>query len=216
MAETQAQAVTRAFPTMQTTPLPATDALESAATSSSGTARSQAAWGLSGPDARSRGLHGSPFERGEHGATIALPFDRLACFADVADTFADLGVRFNNAISLIPSNPSYPAGDSSRVIVSAPQNGALEIYFDRPIAYLTAWVTSSRAMTMSAKDDTGAIVARSGLACGNLHGSDSPLPANHPATVMAPAIHSVMFSAFDGQIALRDVSFAFASAAPDA
>ncbi len=146
----------------------------------------------------------------DRGATISLPFERLACFVDVADCFADLGVRFSNAIALVPSNPAYPAGSSARVIVSAPQNGALELRFDRPAAYLTAWITSSRAMTVSAKNADGEIVARAGLACGNLHGSDSPLPANHPTTVMAPEIHSVTFSAFDGQIAVRDLAFAFA------
>lgn len=129
----------------------------------------------------------------------------------MAENFADFGLRFENAIALVPSNPSYPSGSSDRVIVSAPRNGTIEIICDRPIEYLTAWVTSARAMTVSAKNAAGEIVARSGLSCGNLHGSDSPLSANHSIIVMAPAIYSVTFSAFDGQIAIADLSSAFAN-----
>jgi hypothetical protein len=100
------------------------------------------------------------------------------------------------------------------VIVSAPHNGALEIQFDRPISALTACVTSSRSMTMSARDKDTAIIARSSIPSGNLSGSQSSLAANHPLIVMAPAIYSVTFSAFDGQIAIGDLSFSWASDFP--
>ncbi len=146
-----------------------------------------------------------------HTGRTTLPFDRLHCFEDVADRFADLGLHFSNAIALVPSNPSYPTAKNALVIVSAPRNGALEIQFDRPISTLTAYVTSSRPMTMSAKNKDAAIIARSRIPSGNLCGSNSDIPANHPLIVMAPAIYGVTFSAFDGQIAIGDLSFSWAT-----
>ncbi|NJN61550.1 MAG: hypothetical protein HC795_08530 [Coleofasciculaceae cyanobacterium RL_1_1] len=145
------------------------------------------------------------------GGRTVLPFERLHCFEDVADCFADLGLHFHNAIALVPSNPSYPTAHNALVIVSAPHNGALEIQFDRPISTLTACITSSRPMTMSAKNKTAAIIARSRIPSSNLSGSESSIPANHPLIVMAPAIYSVTFSAFDGQIAISDLSFSWAT-----
>lgn len=142
---------------------------------------------------------------------MILPFDQLHCFEDVADRFADLGLHFHNAIALIPSNPSYPTAKSALMIVSAPYNGALEIQFDRPISSLTACVTSSRPMTMSAKNKDAAIIARSRIPSGNLSGSNSGIPANYPLVVIAPAIYGVTFSAFDGQIAIGDLSFSWAA-----
>jgi hypothetical protein len=145
------------------------------------------------------------------GDRVILPFDRLHCFEDVADCFADLGLHFDNAIALVPSNPRYPTTQNALVIVSAPHNGALEIQFDRPIATLTACVTSSRPMTMSAKNQDAAIITRSRISSANLNGSNSGIPANYPLVVTAPAIYSVTFSAFDGQIAISDLAFSWAT-----
>ncbi|TAF51887.1 MAG: hypothetical protein EAZ61_09580 [Oscillatoriales cyanobacterium] len=145
------------------------------------------------------------------GDRTILPFDRLHCFEDVADCFTDLGLHFDNAIALVPSNPRYPTAQNALVIVSAPYNGALAIQFDRPISSLTACVTSSRPMTMSAQNKDAAIIARSRIPSANLNGSNSHIPANYPLVVTAPAIYGVTFSAFDGQIAISDLAFSWAT-----
>lgn len=143
-----------------------------------------------------------------------LDFAQLQPFQTIDHHFAALGVVFENAVALSPSNPAYPLRSGSLLVMDAPRSGLIEVKFLQPVQWVSVFVTSSRALSVFARDGQGHTIVRSGLTCANLADRDSAIPANQQLILTAPAMASLSFFAFDGCVAIGEFAFAVTHASP--
>lgn len=140
---------------------------------------------------------------------ILLNLKDLKCFDAVERQFEQQGVIFDNCIAIQPSNPAFPTQSSSVVLMGGPKSGLLEATFERPVQFVSAFVTSSQRLVLSAYNSDRQLLVQTLLPEANLAYSDSALPPNTLLSVSAKDIHSVTFCAFDGQFTISDFSFSF-------
>lgn len=155
-------------------------------------------------DSRIHPLMGSPFANPQQ---AYLDLEDLACFEVVDHQFERQGVTFTNAIALHPSNPAFPARSGQTLLMGAPHPGLIEARFHRPIGFISAFVTASRAAVLSAYDLHDRLIAETALHEANLAGSETTLPPNIELCLCTPNIHRVVFSAVGGHITIDDFSF---------
>ena len=136
-----------------------------------------------------------------------LNLETLESFEVINEQFEKLGLTFNNAIALKPSNPAFPTYSGQMLLLAAPDNGCIEITFSEPVSYVSGRVTSSRPTILTAYNSLGQEVVRKKLLTANLAGSNSPIPPNELLFAEARNIHKVTFYAFDGQLTLDAISF---------
>jgi hypothetical protein len=142
---------------------------------------------------------------------VHLAIEELQCFEVLENQFSQWGVTFNNAIALIPSNPSFVLAPDSVVIMGAPKSGLIELNFKYPVSLVSGSVTSSRRTVLSAFDKEGNLITQSEIPAANLVGSNyAPISDTH-LTVTAPQIYQASFYAFDGQLVINNLSFGFAT-----
>jgi hypothetical protein len=142
-------------------------------------------------------------------SSVYLNLEDLKCFEVVDSQFSDYGIRLQNAIALLPSNPAYPTRTGTTVLMGAPKNGWLEATFTQAIRKFCCYVTSSQATTISAYDHQDKLLARQSLSGANLAGFDSHLPPNAQLLIEEPNITRITLYAFDGQLTASDLSFDF-------
>jgi hypothetical protein len=142
-------------------------------------------------------------------SSVYLNLEDLKCFEVVERQFHHYGITFKNAIALQPSNPAYPPRSGTTVLMGAPKSGWLEASFSQPIRRLCCYVTSSQRTILSAHDHNDNLIARSSMASSNLAGSDSPIPPNTQLKIEGSNISRITFYAFDGELAVTDLSFSF-------
>jgi hypothetical protein len=138
---------------------------------------------------------------------VCLNLEDLKCFEVVDHQYEHWGVIFGNSLAIQPSNPAFPTNSGLTVLMGAPKSGFLEAKFLRPVSQVSACITSSQRLVMSAYDRDRQLVAQSILHSANLANSDSVLPPNSPLSVTGQNIYSVTFCAFDGQFTLSDFCF---------
>jgi hypothetical protein len=140
---------------------------------------------------------------------ISLNFDDLKCFEIVERQYESWGVVFHNSLAIQPSNPAFPTDSGMTVLMGSPKSGFLEVTFLRPVNWVSAVVTSSQRLILTAYDRNHKILAQTALAAANLANSDSAIPPNTLLSITTNDIHSVTFSAFDGQFTLDNFRFCF-------
>ena len=140
---------------------------------------------------------------------VFLQLDNLQCFEVVDFQYESRGVIFNNCIAIEPSNPAFPPHSGAIVLMGSPHSGLLEATFVNPVNSVSAFVTSSQRLVLSAYDRSRQLLNQTILPSGNLANSDSILAANTLLSVSADNIHSVRFYAFDGQFTIDDLSFCY-------
>ena len=140
---------------------------------------------------------------------VFLQLDNLQCFEVVDLQYESRGVIFNNCIAIEPSNPAFPTHSGAIVLMGSPHSGLLEATFVNPVNSVSAFVTSSQRLVLSAYDRSRQLLNQTILPSGNLANSDSILAANTLLSVSADNIHSVRFYAFDGQFTIDDLSFCY-------
>lgn len=138
-----------------------------------------------------------------------LNFDNLKPFEIVVDQYEQLGVTFNNAIAILPSNPAFPANSGLIVLMGSPKNGFLEATFSLSVHFVSAVVTSSQQLTLIAYDQYGQILSQSMLPAANIAAPYATIPPNQLLSVEAQDIRSVCFLAADGQFVIDDFRFCF-------
>jgi hypothetical protein len=144
---------------------------------------------------------------------IRLNFDNLQSFEVVERQYEQWGIIFNNSLAIRPSNPAFPTHLGKIVLMGSPKNGFLEASFLRPVSYVSALVTSSQRLVLSAYNQAGHLLNQKVLATANLADSDAAMSPNILLSVTANDIASVSFCAFDGQFTLDEFRFCFASVA---
>lgn len=140
---------------------------------------------------------------------ISLNFDDLKCFETVEHQYESWGVIFHNSLAIQPSNPAFPTHSGLTVLMGSPKSGLLEVSFLQPVNWVSALVTSSQRLVLTAYDRDRKLVAQTVLPGSNLANSDSAIPPNTLLSIAANDIHHVTFSAFDGQFTLDNFRFCF-------
>jgi hypothetical protein len=138
---------------------------------------------------------------------IFLDLEDLKCFEAVERQYERWGVIFHNSLAIQPSNPAFPAYSGLTVLMGAPKNGFLEATFLRPVNSVSAYVTSSQRLVLSAYDRDRQLLAQTILPGSNLANSDSTISPNTLLSINANNIYSVTFCAFDGQFTLDNFRF---------
>ena len=143
---------------------------------------------------------------------IELPIDSLRSFDVVEKQFSDLGVLFTNTVVLQPSNSMYLPKVGKMVLMGAPQNGWIEVYFTVPVLYFACHLTSSQHATVRAFDDSGEVLSVFETEKSNHKNADpkvSSPPPNLPVSLKAQSIQKVLLSSIDGQLVIHNVRFGF-------
>ncbi|MEH2433929.1 MAG: hypothetical protein V7K25_06700 [Nostoc sp.] len=138
---------------------------------------------------------------------ICLDLQDLKCFEPVERQYERWGVIFHNSIAIQPSNPAFPAYSGLTVLMGAPKSGFLEATFLHPVNSVSAFVTSSQRLVLSAYDRDRQLIAQTVLASANLANSDSAISPNSLLSITGNNIYSVTFCAFDGQFTLDNFRF---------
>ncbi|WP_392532194.1 hypothetical protein [Nostoc sp. C117] len=138
---------------------------------------------------------------------ICLDLEDLKCFEAVERQYERWGVIFHNSLAIQPSNPAFPSHSGLTVLMGAPKSGFLEATFLRPVNSVSAFVTSSQRLVLSAYDRDRQLLGQTVLASANLANSDSGISPNTLLSITVNNIHSVTFCAFDGQFTLDDFRF---------
>lgn len=136
-----------------------------------------------------------------------LNLEDLRCFEVIERQFEQLGVVFNNCIAIQPSNPAFPTRRNAFVLMGAPKSGFLEVTFLHPVQFVSALITSSQRLVLSAYNSDRQLLTQTVLGEANLANSDSTLSPNTLLSVSANDISCVIFSAFDGQFTVDDFTF---------
>lgn len=143
---------------------------------------------------------------------IELPLDKLRSFDTVKEQFADLGVLFDNAFVLQPSNATYFPEVGNMVLMGAPRNGWIEITFTIPINYFACRLTSSQHTQVQAYDSDGESLALFDTETADYKEADrlvSAPPPNLDVKLHAVNIERVTLNSLDGQLVIHDICFGF-------
>ncbi|MDZ8134908.1 MAG: hypothetical protein RM049_06350 [Nostoc sp. DedQUE04] len=138
---------------------------------------------------------------------ICLDLEDLKCFEAVERQYERWGVIFHNTLAIQPSNPAFPTYSGLIVLMGAPKSGFLEATFLRPVNSVSAFVTSSQRLVLSAYDRDRQLLAQTALPGSNLANSDSAISPNTLLSINVNNIHSVTFCTFDGQFTLDNFRF---------
>ncbi|MEH2326209.1 MAG: hypothetical protein V7K32_22150 [Nostoc sp.] len=158
------------------------------------------AWGDQGESAIDAGRVTVP-------TCICLDLEDLKCFEPVERQYERCGVIFHNSIAIQPSNPAFLAYSGLTVLMAAPKSGFLEATFLHPVNSVSAFVTSSQRLVLSAYDRDRQLIAQTVLPSANLANSDSAISPNSLLSITGNNIYSVTFCAFDGQFTLDNFRF---------
>ena len=145
--------------------------------------------------------------KGETSELHCLNLETLTPFEAIDHQFESLGITFNNAIALKPSNPAFPTYSGQMLLLASPDNGFISMTFAQPVSYVSGRVTSSRPTIFTAYNSLGQELMRKKLPSANLAGSNAAISHNELLFVQARNIHKVTFYAFDGQLTLDAISF---------
>ncbi|MEH2136093.1 hypothetical protein [Nostoc sp.] len=138
---------------------------------------------------------------------ICLDLEELKCFEAVERQYEDWGVIFHNSLAIQPSNPAFPSYLGLTVLMGAPKSGFLEATFLHPVNSVSALVTSSQRLVLSAYDRDRQLLGQTVLPSANLANSDSAISPNTLLSINVNNIYSVTFCAFDGQFTLDNFRF---------
>lgn len=140
---------------------------------------------------------------------VRLDFERLKRFEVVDRQFETWGVAIANAVAIQPSNPAFPPHSGRMLLMSAPKNGSIEISFQKPVRFVSGFVTGSRRTVLSAYDRAGNFLAQTQVPGGNLAGRQGAIGPNANLRLSVANISHLTFCAFEGQITLDDFSFCY-------
>lgn len=140
---------------------------------------------------------------------IRLALEELYCFEVIENQFQHLGITFNNAIALQPSNPAFVIKPTTTVIMGAPKGGHLEINFKYPVHKVCGMITSSSGTALSAYDMEGKKVAETRMSVSHHISSDALNFPHAQLKVSGFNIQKVTFETFDGQLILHHFQVEF-------
>jgi hypothetical protein len=91
---------------------------------------------------------------------MTLSFDQLNPFEPVMGQFKDLGVEFQGAIALKPSNPEFVLRSGSVVLMPQGHKMLITACFKHPVTSVCALVCGSGSIVLTSYDFSGNLVDR--------------------------------------------------------
>lgn len=140
---------------------------------------------------------------------IRLALEELYCFEVIENQFQHLGITFNNAIALQPSNPAFVIKPTTTVIMGAPKGGHLEINFKYPVQKVCGMITSSSGTALLAYDVEGKKVGETRMSVSHYISSDALNFPHAQLKLSGFNIQKVIFETFDGQLILHHFKVEF-------
>lgn len=83
----------------------------------------------------------------------------LENFESVSNQFASLGLHFEDAIAIRPSNPRFLSNGCQMVVMSADQGKTLKVSLDADVAHTHLWLKGSQTVKVSALNAQGHCMA---------------------------------------------------------
>jgi hypothetical protein len=92
---------------------------------------------------------------------VELDFENLSAFEQVRDQYLGLGIKFEGAIALQPSNPAFSPHSGSVVLMPMKNGLSLNAYLYRSFQTIGAYVTGTRQVRLKAFTQDGKVIAQS-------------------------------------------------------
>lgn len=89
-----------------------------------------------------------------------LDFEDLAEFERLKDQYCELGVRFDGAIAIQPSNPIFTPRSGALVLIPASCKLGISAQFCRPVCVVRALVSGTRQVVLTALDEAGNVLGK--------------------------------------------------------
>lgn len=126
-----------------------------------------------------------------------LDFEDLAEFERVENQYSNLGVQFDGAIAIRPSNPIFIPNSGCLVLMPLTFQVGIQARFCRPVAVIQALVSGTRPVTLTALDSQGVVLERVSIGSYRYLWAEgaaelAPLP-QQPLQLQTPGIASVLF-----------------------
>lgn len=86
---------------------------------------------------------------------VELDFQDLKAFERVTDQYQHLGVGFEQAIALSPSNPAFQPRTGSIAVMPLGHHKSITVSFLRSVKKVGAYVSNVRPVTLTAYDEDG-------------------------------------------------------------
>ena len=93
---------------------------------------------------------------------VEISFEALSAFDRVTTQFESLGVRFQNAIALKPSNPVFPQDEEACVLLPTGNNTSLTLEFLQPMEWVEVHVSSVQSVRMRGMDASDTSISEAG------------------------------------------------------
>lgn len=93
---------------------------------------------------------------------VQISFEALSAFDRVTTQFEALGVRFQNAIALKPSNPVFPQDEEACVLLPTGTNTSLTLEFLQPMEWVEVHVSSVQSVRMRGMDASDTTISEAG------------------------------------------------------
>jgi len=100
---------------------------------------------------------------------IELVFDELTLFEPVNDQYQDLGMYFEGAVAIQPSNPAFRPASDSFVLMPETVGFPLVVTLDVPVQQVTAIVNGARQVRMTSFDRHNNVLAHERTTAHLLH-----------------------------------------------
>ena len=104
---------------------------------------------------------------------IELSFDQLKLFEPVMGQYKHLGVEFQGAIALQPSNPEFLPQSGTVVLIPQGNKMLISTSFKQPVALVRTLVCGSGSIVLTSYDADGNILDRTSKAANFLHNVSS-------------------------------------------
>ncbi len=134
------------------------------------------------PPARQQtsGLSYTPSRALPQTGLVHLDFEDLQPFEQVKDQYGDLGIQFEGAIALQPSNPAFLPCSGSLVLMPTARRSGILIHCHGAIRYIGAAVRCYHSVVLTALDEMGNIQSQTSTApmsfMSDVHLPEAPLP----------------------------------------
>lgn len=93
--------------------------------------------------------------------SVQLDFGKLRIFEQVLNCYEPLGIQFEHAIAIAPSNPAFiDEAQAPRVLMPEANRSEIAMRFPQPIQQLVATVRSTSSVVLTAYDAEGTLIAQ--------------------------------------------------------
>jgi hypothetical protein len=137
---------------------------------------------------------------------IELVFDELTLFESVNDQYQDLGMHFEGAVAIQPSNPAFRPMSGSFVLMPETIGSPLVVTLEMPVQRVTAIVNGARQVRMTSFDRHSNILAHERTTTCPLHSSSIESFPSQTLQASVAGIARVVFAS-DAPFLIESLSY---------